>query len=303
MTTHSQNPSRIVKFIDNAAALRATVVNATVAVQEMQKIQNTYPIATMMVGRSMVASALMASHLKAGEMVSLYFKGDGPIQMVFGEGTYEGHVRGYTPNPQIELPLINNQLDISGAIGKGTLSVVRTNSANPTPYRGTVEIQTGEVGDDVAYYLLQSQQARAVVSLGVKVNAYGKVMSAGGVLIELLPEASASVEIIIANRVLEAPSLSESIEKGLSPRELVDLYLDGFKLEELPHDHAISYTCRCSTNRLKRSLNLLPVADLDEILSKGENVKAKCEFCGRNYEIPASEAKAIRDKKYRDTLN
>jgi molecular chaperone Hsp33 len=303
MTTQSANPHRIVKFLDLKAGLRVSVVNATLAVHEMQAIQNTYPIATMMVGRSMVAAALMASQLKQGEMVSLYFRGNGPIEMVFAESNYEGEVRGYTPQPQLDLPLRDGRLDLGGAIGKGQLSVVRTNSANPVPYRGTVEIQTGEIGDDVAFYLQQSQQARAVMALGVKINAYGKVLSAGGVMIELLPDASDSVELIVANRVAEASSLSEAIEKGLSPRELADLYLDGFQLQELEHPHSVVYACRCSVDRLKRSLKLLSVADLDDIISKGENVKAKCEFCGREYELPASEAQELRDKKYRDSLN
>jgi molecular chaperone Hsp33 len=303
MTTQEINPYKITKFIDLKAGIRATVVNATAAVQEMQTIQNTYPIATMMVGRSMVASALMAAHLKSGEMVSIYFRGDGPIQMVFAEGNYEGEVRGYTPNPQIDLPLIDGRLDLSGAIGKGSLTVVRTNSANQTPYRGTVEIQTGEVGDDIAYYLQQSQQAKAVVSVGVKVSAYGKVISAGGVLIELLPDASSTVEFILANRVEEASSLSEAIENGATALDLANLYLDGFQLTELEHKQSIVYSCRCSENRLRRSLDLLPLVDLDDIVSKGEPIKAKCEFCGREYELPATEAQNLRDKKYRNSLN
>jgi molecular chaperone Hsp33 len=234
-------------------------------------------------------------------MVSLYFRGDGPLEMAFAEANYEGAVRGYTPQPQLVLP--NGELDLTTAIGKGNLTVVRSNAASPQPYRGTVEIQTGEVGDDVAFYMQQSQQARAVVSLGVKINAYGKVMAAGGVMIELLPEASAAVETIVANRVGEAGSLSEAIEQGLSALELANLYLDGFQLSELEHPHVITYSCRCSVDRLKRSLKLLSLGDLDDIIKKNEVVKAKCEFCGREYELSASEAQKIRDTKYRNSLN
>lgn len=299
------NRYKISKYLDNQRFVRAAVVNATEAVREMQSIQQTYPIATMMVGRSMVAAALMASQLKDGEMVSLYFRGDGPIEMVFAEANFEGEVRGYTPNPQLELPLRDDShLDLRSAIGKGSLSVVRTNSRHPSaPYRGTVEIQTGEVGDDVAFYLEQSQQIRSVVSLGVKVNAFGQVLSAGGVIIELLPGADPMVETIIADRVAEAGSLSEAIEAGASSLDILNMYLSGFNMEELDHPFAIAFSCRCNEERLKRSLELLPLEDLDDIVSKQEEVKAKCEFCGRSYNLSFQVAKDIRDKKYRESLN
>lgn len=299
------NKYKISKFIDKEQNIRVAVVNATETVREMQAIQQTYPLATMMVGRSIVAAALMAAQMKDGEMVSLYFRGDGPIEMVFAEANYEGEVRGYTPNPQLTLPLLEDgRLDISGAIGRGSLSVVRSNSQKPTvPYRGTVEIQTGEVGDDVAFYLEQSQQTRAVVSLGVKVNAFGQVLAAGGVIIELLPGAHSLVENIIANRVSEAGSLSEAFESGATSREILDLYLKGFALTELEHPFAISYTCKCSEQRLERSLELLPLEDLNDIVEKKEDVKAKCEFCGRAYSLSYDVAKKIRDKKFRNTLN
>jgi molecular chaperone Hsp33 len=297
------NNSKIAKFIDNNAKVRAAVVNATDAVREMQSIQSTFPIATMMVGRSMVAAALMASHLKQDEMVSLYFRGNGPIEMVFAEANYEGGVRGYTANPQLNLALKNDQLDLRGAMGNGQLTVVRTHASQHTPYRGTVEIQTGEIGDDVAYYLEQSQQIRSVVYLGVKVNEYGKVLSAGGIIVELLPGADSLVETIIADRVTEAGSLSEAIAQGATNIELLDMYLHGFQLEEMLHPYSLTYACRCTEDRLLRSLELLPIADLDDIIQKQEIVHAKCEFCGRPYQIPASEAQKIRDKKYRNSLN
>lgn len=304
MSKTSPNPnSKISKYIDNEKCVRAAVVNATEAVKKMQSIQLTYPIATMMVGRSMVAAALMAAHLKEDEMVSLYFHGNGPIETIFAEASYEGEVRGYTPHPQLDLELKNGQLDLSAAIGKGTLNVVRTHAKSQSPYRGTVEIQTGEIGDDVAYYLAQSHQVKSVVSLGVKISAYGQVLSAGGVIIELLPGADPLIETIIADRVAEASSLSVAIENGATNEELLNMYLSGFNLHEMKHPHHLTYACRCTMGRLMRSLELLPLEDLDDIIAKKEPIRAKCEFCGKNYELPFDTAHKLREKKYRNSLN
>ncbi len=295
--------SNISKYIDNTSGLRATVINATEAVRKMQTIQHSYPIATMMVGRSMVAAALMAAQLKDEELVSLYFHGNGPIETVFAEASFEGAVRGYTPHPQLELELREGRLDLTTAIGRGTLTVVRTHPQATQPYRGTVEIQTGEVGDDVAFYLQQSQQVRTVVAVGVKVNAYGHVQSAGGIIIELLPEANAMVEIIIANRVSEASSLSEALDAGANNDDIMKMYLEGFKIEELEHPHTLNYSCSCNSDRLIRSLEFLPLTDLDDILEKKEPIEAKCEFCGRQYKLPSTAAQQVRDKKFKNSLN
>lgn len=297
------NNTKIYKYLDPKKCVRAAVVNATDAVAEMQRIQSTYPISTMLVGRSMVSASLMASQLKSGEMVSLYFRGDGPIEMVFAEANYEGEVRGYTPHPQLDLQLREGNLDIRGAMGKGTLSVVRTHSSLRQPYRGTVEIQTGEIGDDVAYYLMQSHQIPSVVSVGVKINAYGKVLSAGGIIIEMMPGADRETEAMIAENTHKAMSLSEALSNGATAREIAHMHLTGLNLIELEHPHALTYTCRCSVDRLKRSLELLSLDDLDDILTKKEEVQAKCEFCGRGYSLAHTEVQIIRDAKYRNTLN
>jgi molecular chaperone Hsp33 len=293
----------ISKFIDDNKSIRVSVVNATDVVKEMQKIQQCYPVAAVMVGRSMVAAALLASQLKENEVVSLYFRGDGPIEMVFAEADFEGGVRGYTPHPKLLLKPPHDILDLGAAIGKGTLNVVHSNTNSNHPYRGTVELQTGEIGDDVAYYLHQSQQIRSVVSLGVKINTYGQVISAGGIIIELLPNADALIETILAERVKEAGSISETIESGASNLDLLDMYLRDFKLKQLDHPYYISYSCRCTAERLRKALELLPLEDLDDIIAKDKSINAKCEFCGRIYDLPISDAQKIRDKKFRNTLN
>jgi molecular chaperone Hsp33 len=299
----SKISNKISKFLDSASEIRVAVVNATEAVSEMQNIQKTYPIATMMVGRSMVAASLMASQLKDGEMVSLYFRGDGPIELVFAEANFEGGVRGYTTQPQLNLPLVKDQLNLKGAMGDGFLTVVRTHRDRPQPYRGTVAIQTAEIGDDVAFYLQQSQQVRSAVTLGVKIDSYGRVVSAGGIIIELLPGADQRTEAKVEERVVKAGSLSEALASGATTQQILDTYLPGFNLTEMPHPHGVSYTCRCSLDRLVRSLELLTVADLDDIIQKKEPIRAKCEFCGREYVLPPEKAQGIRDRKFRKTLH
>lgn len=281
----------IKRYMAQDLTFRASVVDATTAVQEMQSLQNTYPIATMGVGRSMVAAILLASHLKEDHMVSLYFRGNGPLEMVFAEASYEGEVRGYTPQPQLELPLINNHIDLSGALGRGFLTVVRSLPNQKQPHRGTVEIQTGEIGDDVAFYLQQSHQIPSVVALGVKVNPYGMVQSAGGIFVELMPGANEQLIKDLEQKVSTLPSISEALANGATHDEIKDLLLKNFSLTELGSPKPIVYKCRCSKERLERALMLLGVEEIEKILKKGDNAEARCEFCGRHYVLEPEELK------------
>lgn len=275
---------------------RAAVVVATDVVREMQSIQNTYPVATMAVGRSMIAASLMASQLKNDQQVSLYFRGDGPLEMFFAEATHEGQVRGYTPQPQLELPLEGGEVAVGKAIGSGLLSVVHSHPQQKSPQRGTVALQTGEVGEDVAFYLLQSQQVRSIVSLGVKVNSYGLVQGAGGVLIELMPGCPEATVLQLEKNFAGAGSLSEVVTKGKSAAELLAPYVDGLEMMELDHPYELTYQCRCSRERLARALVLLGEEDVKEMIKRKEPAKARCEFCGRPYEIDVSELSELLKK-------
>jgi molecular chaperone Hsp33 len=297
------NHGRITKYVDAEGAFRVVVVEATGAVQEMKRIQDTLPIATVLVGRSMVAATLMASHLKSGEMVSLYFRGDGPIGMVFAESTYEGGVRGYTEQPHVSFPVSADTNSLGTALGKGQLSVVRTHAEGSRPYRGVVALVSGEIGEDVAHYLHQSQQIRSVVSVGVGITQNGDVGSAGGILIELFPGAQDDVITAIEAALKAAQPVSVAIQNGITGLDLAKMYVPNFNLTQLEHPETLTYSCRCTQERLVRSLALLPVSDLDDIIKNQKALDAKCEFCGRKYTLDHTEAIAVRAKVYKTSLN
>lgn len=298
----TENSPRVHKFLSADLTVRAASVIATNVVDEMRSIQNSYPVATVAIGRSMVAALLMASHLKDSQELSLYFQGNGPLGRVFAEATHEGHVRAYSINSQLEIPIDGDQIRVGPAIGIGLLTVTH-HLPTGEPYRGTVIIRTGEIGDDVAFYLHQSHQIPSVVALGVHVNAYGKVEAAGGVLIELMPGHEEATIAKIEASVAKAPSISKRIMEGATPEDLIKDYLVGFELTELEHPYPIAYKCRCSYERALRSVRLFGVEDLDQLLADEKPAEFTCEFCGRKYVLSRQDLEAIRAELYRDSLN
>jgi molecular chaperone Hsp33 len=294
---------RVHKFLTEELTIRAAAVVATQVVEEMRSVQNTYPIATVALGRAMIGSLLMASHLKNSQEVSLYFRGNGPLGNIFAEANYEGQTRAYTSNPHYMTPNIGEKILVGPAIGIGLLTVTHYLPNQREPHRGTVIIRTGEIGDDIAFYLQQSHQIPSVVALGIHVNSYGRVEAAGGVLIELMPGASDQTIALLEKRVAEAPAISQRILEGATAEDLVKDYLSDFNLLPMDHDHPIAYHCRCNLERVKRSVTLLGLQDIDEILNEKKPLDVACEFCGRKYEVSEADLTKIRQDLYKVSLN
>ncbi len=294
---------RVHKFLTEELTIRAAGVVATQLVEEMRSLQHTYPIATVAVGRALIGSLLMSSHLKHNQELSLYFRGNGPLGSIFAQASYEGKARGYVANPQFITPVESEQIQIGPAIGIGLLTVTHHLPNQSVPHTGTVIIRTGEIGDDIAFYLDQSHQIPSIVSLGVQVDKYGRVEAAGGVLIELMPGVSEESIRLLEQRVPQVPSISKLIMEGAQPEDLVAAFLADFKLIELEHDFPIQYQCRCSLERVKRSVVLLGLQEIESILTEKKPLDVSCEFCGRKYQVSETDLIEMRNDLYKESLN
>ncbi|MEK6774550.1 MAG: Hsp33 family molecular chaperone HslO [Bdellovibrionota bacterium] len=312
MSTDNKKPAdagakkfeRVHRYVSNDFTLRATAVDATSVVREMQTLQGTFPIPTVAVGRAMVGAILMASQLKEGQHVGLYIKGNGPLAAVYAEAQFEGQVRGYTPNPIYQPADYKQGLSLKDAIGKGTLTVARHQPFQKQPFQGTVELVSGEMGEDIAHYLIQSHQIRSLVSLGVYLDVYGKVKSAGGVIIEVMPGVEDEiVEKVRKNAETHKVIVSEMLVNGARPIDLVKPFLEGILFTELDHEYPLIYHCPCTKDRVVRALETLGVAELQDMVDKSEPAKVTCQICGRPYEIGVEELQKLKDQLFRDSLN
>lgn len=302
MPDKATNTNRVRKYLTKDLTVRAAAVVATDVVEEMRSVQSSYPVPTVAVGRTMIASLLMASHLKQGQELSIYIQGSGPLSSVFAQASFEGGVRGVSSHPHLEVPISGEKILVAKSIGIGLMTVTH-HLPTGTPHRGTVELATSEIGDDVAYYLQQSHQISSAVALGVHVDTYGKCIAAGGVLIELMPGHSEETAAKIEARVRQARPISNRIMEGATADDLIRDFLQDFELVEMEHDHPVEYKCRCSRERVMRSVGLLGLKELDEIIEKGDNTEVSCEFCGRKYSLTPDDIREVRQEVYRDSLN
>lgn len=295
---------KVQRFVSNDFTIRAAAVDATEVVQEMQKLHNAYPVATSGVGKAMVGALLLASQLKDKQQIGLLFRGNGPLKSIYAEADFEGNVRAYTPNPQFQPLSYEGGLKLSEALGHGTLTVARHTPFQKQPFNGTVEMVTGEIGDDIAHYLHQSHQIRSIVALGIYLDENGKVMKAGGVIIEVMPGVEESiVDLLQKNADEKKPSVSKILRDGGKPTDLLAPYMEGIPYTQLEHDYEVKYFCPCDEDRVVAALQVLGEADLQDMIDKNEEPEVICQMCGKPYTFKVEQIIEIRDQLHKNSLH
>ncbi len=256
--------------------------------EKARVLHATSPTATAALGRALTGALLLGSLLKGRQSILLQWRGDGPLGPVVAEGRAERRVRGYVGHPGEDLPSRGGKVDVGGGVGRGELVVVKDLGLRD-PYVTTVTIQTGEIGDDLAYYLLTSEQLPAAVGLGVHVRSDYTVSAAGGILVETLPGCAQATVDRVAENFGRLSSVTEILGGGDGVEGLLRRALEGIpcRPEVLGEPR---YECRCSPERLDATLAALGPEEVQDVLAKEGAVRARCAFCATEWSKPSMEA-------------
>ena len=283
------------------SGIRAVGVITTRLTEEARQKHKLSYVATAALGRAMSSGLLLASNMKKEDSrVNIRIKGNGPLGGLLVDAGLDGTVRGYVANPQIELPPnAKGKLDVGRAIGKeGYLYVVK-DIGYGYPYSSTVELVSGEVGDDVANYLVTSEQTPSALLVGVFVGAEG-VTASGGILLQVLPKAARDESLIalLESRVSQLSGFTPLLRQGKTLTEIMEELLGDLGLSILPESQIVRFDCRCSFNRVLGALKMLGEEELQDMIEKDEGAEATCQFCGEIYQASKDElAQLINDLK------
>ncbi len=266
----------------------AMLASTTQMCEKARKTHDLSKTATAALGRLLTLSGMTASRMKEGSM-TVTVQGDGPIGRMIAVAKPDGTVKGCVDDPQVELPRKNGKLDVGGAVGhEGRLTVVRDMGLKE-PYVGQVKLQSGEIGEDMAYYYTVSEQTPSLVSVGVLVK--DTVLSAGGLVIQPLPGCS---EAALQSLEMTAPlctNLSDTLLRLGAEETLYDLM--GHLQPVILETGKLTYQCDCSRERMERALISLGEKELTSMIGEQDGIEMGCQFCGEKRHFSTADLRAL----------
>ncbi len=279
----------------------ARVIGASTkhTVQRMLDIHHTSPLASAALGRLLTGAALMSKQLKNDtDSITLQVKCKGPIGGLIAVSDAFGHVRGYCQHPQVDLPLREDgKLDVGGAVGKGVLNVIKDLSMKE-PYGGTVELLSGEIAEDLSYYLLSSEQVPSVVALGVLVAPSEtapcgyEIAAAGGYMIQLMPGAPESLIDTLEQRVSGFLPVTMMLNAGATITNVCEDLLHGLDFQ-VQKTTPCAYKCSCGRERMEKALLSIGKDELRAMAEEDHGAEIVCHFCNERYRFTEAELRGM----------
>lgn len=278
-------PDAVLSAFSEDRDLLVRAAETTALVEDARLRHRCSPTATAALGRALTGALLLGSLLKDRQSILLQWRGGGPLGPVVAEGRPGLTVRGYVARPQEDLPARRGKLDVGGGVGSTGLLVVVKDLGVREPYTSSVPLQSGEMGEDLAYYLLTSEQVPSAVGLGVHVAPDYTVSAAGGILVQALPGADdGRVERIVENFAAMG-AVSDRLRRGEGPAGLVEAALRGVphRVDSIGEPR---FFCPCGPERLDAALSALTPEEQEEQYASEGEIRARCGFCATEWRRP-----------------
>ncbi|HHC5187233.1 TPA: Hsp33 family molecular chaperone HslO [Streptococcus pyogenes] len=287
---------KIIKSIAQSGAFRAYVLDSTETVALAQEKHNTLSSSTVALGRTLIANQILAANQKGDSKITVKVIGDSSFGHIISVADTKGHVKGYIQNTGVDIKkTATGEVLVGPFMGNGHfVTIIDYGTGNP--YTSTTPLITGEIGEDFAYYLTESEQTPSAIGLNVLLDENDKVKVAGGFMVQVLPGASEEEIARYEKRLQEMPAISHL----LASKNHVDALLEAIygdesykRLSEEP----LSFQCDCSRERFEAALITLPKADLQAMIDEDKGAEIVCQFCGTKYQFNESDLEAIINDK------
>lgn len=287
---------KLIKTIARSGSFRAYVLDSTETVRSAQEKHHTLSSSTVALGRTLIANQILAANQKGDAKVTVKVIGNSSFGHIISVSDTKGHVKGYIQNPGVDIKkTATGEVLVGPFMGQGHFITI-TDYGTGRPYTSTTPLISGEIGEDLAYYLTESEQTPSAVGLNVLLDQDDKVKVAGGFMLQVLPGASDQEIARFEKRIQTMPAISTLLESKDHTQALIDAIYgeDDYKiLDEEP----LSFSCDCSRERFEDALKTLPTDDLQAMKTEDHGAEITCQFCGKTYQFDENDLEEIINDK------
>ena len=287
----------IVRAVTADGFVKLSVITARGMVQRANEIHACTPTTSAALGRALCAASLMGDLLKEDDgTLTIRINGGGPIGSVIAVSDSGGNARGMVGDPSVDLPLRpDGKLDVGGAVGRDGSFTVSRDIGLREPYVGSTALVSGEIAEDLASYLAESDQIAAACGLGVLVDTDRTIRAAGGFIVQLMPGAPEELITKLEDNIFFMDQLTTILDED-GPEELFRQVLKGLEYH-LVAEAPVGYRCPCSRERVGMALSVIDEKDLGEMIEANEDVEVLCQFCDKRSSFTPPDLKKILREK------
>lgn len=275
---------KIIKTISENGHFRAFVLDSTQTVQMAQRKHETMASSTVALGRTLIANQMLAANEKGNTKITLKILGNSSLGAIISVADTHGHVKGYIQNPDIDLKkTATGEVIVGPLVGQGQFLVI-TDYGMGHPYHSMTPLISGEIGEDFAYFLTESQQTPSAVGLNVLLDEEDKVQVAGGFLLQVLPGATEAEIARFEKQIQNMPPISQLLASSNHIEALLEAIYGDQAFKRLS-ENPLNFTCDCSKERFLNALASLPKNELTKMKEEDKGAAITCQFCQTHYQF------------------
>lgn len=286
----------IIRAVSADGFVKMQVITARATVQRAQDIHHLTPTTSAALGRTLCAASMLGELMKEEDAsLTIRVQGGGPIGSVIAVSDSEGNVRGVVGDPSVDLPLrADGKLDVGGAVGRDGMFTVSRDLGLKEPYIGSTALVSGEIAEDLAAYLVESEQIAAASGLGVLVDTDRSIKAAGGFIVQLLPGAPESLIAKLEDNIFLMDQLTTILAED-GAEAVIDQVMKDLE-PEIVDRHPVEYRCYCSRERVRGAIATVGSDALKEMISDGKSVEVSCQFCDAVYHFTTDELQTLLEE-------
>ena len=286
--------SKILRGTALEGQVRIFIADTTELVEKAKEIHQTSPVAIAALGRVLTATSILGVMLKGeNHKITTRIQGKGPLGTIIATSNASGNVKGYVTNPQVMVDSsIPGKLNVGGAVGKdGDITIIKDLGLK-NPYIGKYPLVSGEIGEDLAAYFMYSEQQPSAVGLGVTIEKDYTIKSAGGFVLQMLPETDENIAFILEERIKEVGSISKLIENSRNEKEIMHQLLEGLDPKVL-EEYEVDYICDCNRSRFEKALISLGQQEIKSLITENQGAEIQCHFCNKKYHFNEKDLESL----------